>query len=117
MRKLLAAAVFIASLPTTPTVFAQGVTSVVTGAPELPPNIDIFEARKGARQFPFPPCITCPDIPLVQRELSRLGYRPGPIDGISGPLTRAAIRAFQRDNGLAVDGIASAELLRTLLAR
>lgn len=52
----------------------------------------------------------------VQRRLAGLGYDPGPLDGASGPRTRGAIRAFQRDRGAAPDGIVSAELLRELRA-
>lgn len=40
-----------------------------------------------------------------QEMLKKLGYGPGPIDGMSGPLTDAAVRAFQRDRELVVDGI------------
>jgi hypothetical protein len=38
----------------------------------------------------------------VQRELRRDGYYRGPIDGLIGPMTRAALARFQRDNGLYV---------------
>ena len=31
-------------------------------------------------------------------------YYKGPIDGVAGPVWDAAVRAFQRDNGLVVDG-------------
>lgn len=41
----------------------------------------------------------------VQARSYNLGYNPGPIDGIVGPLTREAIRRFQKDNHLEVDGI------------
>ena len=41
----------------------------------------------------------------VQTCLRQLGYDPGPIDGIKGPLTTAAVTAFQRDRGLVPDGI------------
>lgn len=47
----------------------------------------------------------------VQKELLAHGYRPGPADGIAGPQTRAAVRAYQRDAGLPVDGIADKRLL------
>ncbi len=47
----------------------------------------------------------------IQEELIAHGYRPGPVDGTMGPQTRSAIRAYQRDAGLAVDGIATKELL------
>ena len=46
----------------------------------------------------------------VQAGLQRLGYNPGPIDGVQGSQTTSAIRAYQRDNGLLVDGRASYEL-------
>lgn len=40
----------------------------------------------------------------IQRALAEAGFYMGPIDGIVGRKTRAAIRAFQEQNGLAVDG-------------
>ena len=52
----------------------------------------------------------------VQRGLIRLGYATGPVDGRAGPLTRAAVRAFQGDAGLPVDGEPSAALLARLQA-
>lgn len=45
------------------------------------------------------------NITEIQRRLAALGYDPGPIDGIRGPRTIAAIRAFQAARGLMVDGI------------
>lgn len=41
----------------------------------------------------------------VQRSLNKLESAGLAVDGISGPLTRAAVRAFQKKKGLAVDGI------------
>ncbi|MEO3431110.1 peptidoglycan-binding domain-containing protein [Pelagibius sp. CAU 1746] len=46
----------------------------------------------------------------VQAGLAKLGYDPGPIDGVQGAKTTAAIKAYQRDNGLTVDGLASQQL-------
>lgn len=40
----------------------------------------------------------------VQQRLNNLGISTGPIDGIKGPLTEAAIRVFQRIFDLSVDG-------------
>jgi TPR repeat protein len=51
---------------------------------------------------------------LAQQHLAQMGYSPGPADGISGPRTRAAIRTFQSDRGLPVDGEASEALLDEL---
>jgi peptidoglycan hydrolase-like protein with peptidoglycan-binding domain len=54
-------------------------------------------------------------VETIQTELIAHGYRPGPIDGVMGPRTRAAIQAYQRDAGLPVDGIASKQLAEHLL--
>ncbi len=43
-------------------------------------------------------------IAMLQERLARLGYDPGPADGVLGARTRAAIRAFQRAQGLVADG-------------
>lgn len=51
----------------------------------------------------------------IQVELAARGYSPGPIDGLMGQRTRGAIRAYQRDVGLPVDGLASKELLEYIL--
>jgi len=40
-----------------------------------------------------------------QTALKQLGYHTGVIDGIFGSNTKAALQAFQKDNGLSVDGI------------
>lgn len=40
----------------------------------------------------------------AQQELNRRGYEAGPEDGISGPRTRQAVTAFQRDENLRADG-------------
>jgi len=41
----------------------------------------------------------------LQRALQTLGYSPGPVDGIFGSMTDAAVRSFQRAAGLWPDGI------------
>lgn len=46
-----------------------------------------------------------PAVEMLQRILFSIGYNPGPIDGIFGPLTRQAVIEFQMDNGLVPDGI------------
>lgn len=57
-----------------------------------------------------------PTVQAIQRRLNELGYDAGAADGILGNKTRAAIQAFQRDNGIASDGNASQSLLQTVLA-
>jgi hypothetical protein len=41
----------------------------------------------------------------VQRRLARAGYYHGRIDGIMGPQTRRAIRAYERDQGMPAYGV------------
>src|SRR5690606_21186177 len=41
----------------------------------------------------------------LQNKLNALGYNAGKADGIFGSKTRSAVMAFQRANGLTVDGI------------
>ncbi len=41
----------------------------------------------------------------LQRRLQAHGFNPGPIDGIFGSGTDAAVRSFQRSQGLTADGI------------
>ncbi|MGF0536818.1 peptidoglycan-binding domain-containing protein [Agrobacterium sp. ES01] len=50
----------------------------------------------------------------VQRELKRRGLYDGADDGVSGPMTRGAIIAFQKTVGMAETGEASPELLAAL---
>lgn len=51
------------------------------------------------------PGSTGPYVKLVQSLLARIGYNPGPVDGVYGVQTQRAVAAFQRDNGLDPDGI------------
>jgi peptidoglycan hydrolase-like protein with peptidoglycan-binding domain len=41
----------------------------------------------------------------LQDALKVLGFNPGPVDGIFGDKTETAVRAFQADRGITVDGI------------
>ena len=43
-------------------------------------------------------------VPGVQVALYRHGYYKASVDGVSGPMTKAAIRKFQKDKGLTPDG-------------
>ena len=44
-------------------------------------------------------------VQLVQKKLKQWGYYTGAVDGIFGSQTEAAVRYFQRKNGLVADGI------------
>ena len=53
----------------------------------------------------------------VQGTLRRLEYRPGPVDGLFGPLTERAVLRFQRAEALPQDGIVGPRTLRRLRVR
>jgi len=42
------------------------------------------------------------DIAIIQRELAKRGYDPGPADGVPGPKTRTAIGQYEADAGLPI---------------
>ena len=42
---------------------------------------------------------------IIQQRLKKWGYYTGAVDGILGPKSIAAIKKFQKNNGLVVDGI------------
>lgn len=65
------------------------------------------------------PPATGPDretIRFVQSRLAELGFDPGPPDGIDGDRTRAAVRAYQRANGLPESGAITADIVGRLRA-
>ena len=51
------------------------------------------------------PAAAGPKVAAVQVALKRLGLYNATVDGVRGPLTKAAIASFQRRHGLAVDGV------------
>ena len=63
------------------------------------------------------------DIPLtrtqaraLQQALTDLGYDTHGVDGMIGPNTRAALRAFQRDQGVTPDGYAGLRMYEAVIA-
>jgi peptidoglycan hydrolase-like protein with peptidoglycan-binding domain len=57
------------------------------------------------------------DVRRLQQVLTELAYQPGPIDGISGSRTIAAVTAFQTDAGLKADGLAGRATRASLKTR
>lgn len=47
---------------------------------------------------------TDPAVRDLQEALKALGYSPGPIDGVFGATTEAAVKAFQQARGITADG-------------
>ena len=54
------------------------------------------------------------EVKQIQTKLKRWGYYNGSIDGIYGSQTLAAVKLFQKKNGLTVDGIAGQKTLAAM---
>lgn len=54
------------------------------------------------------------EVRQIQTRLKNWGYYNGNVDGIYGSQTEAAVRYFQRRNGLKVDGIAGSQTLAAM---
>lgn len=78
------------------------------GPVEQPPET---AAPAAAEAAPPPPIY---DVVAVQRRLTDLRYYVGPLDGAEGPAMRSAVMAFQKVNGLTVDGAIGATTLAAL---
>jgi peptidoglycan hydrolase-like protein with peptidoglycan-binding domain/DNA invertase Pin-like site-specific DNA recombinase len=57
-----------------------------------------------------------PRVRRLQRELRREGLRPGPVDGLFGPRTEAAVIRLERSRRLPADGVADPRVQRVLAA-
>ena len=54
------------------------------------------------------------EIRFIQSALEAKGHSPGGVDGIMGANTRKAIKAYQEEHGLAIDGKPSVSLAQHL---
>lgn len=54
------------------------------------------------------------EVRQIQTKLKRWGYYSGNVDGIYGSATLAAVKSFQKKNGLTVDGIAGTKTLQAM---
>jgi peptidoglycan hydrolase-like protein with peptidoglycan-binding domain len=80
-------------------------------------------ARTPAAAAPYPGCTVLTTlrpgmrgaaVQCLEEALRAKGYQRGWVDGYFGNVTTAAVKAFQRANGLAVDGIAGRQTLGRL---
>jgi Putative peptidoglycan binding domain len=55
-----------------------------------------------------------PTLSAVQSKLANLGYYQGPIDGVLGDRTQAALARYQEDHGLSVTGTLTTATLQSL---
>ena len=95
--------------------FGVSVDAIIAANPGVDPNrLFIGQVICIPRPGPGPGPNNCPtlsigsrgpDVTRLQQLLRNAGFDPGPIDGIFGPRTQAAVIAFQRSRNLVPDGI------------
>ena len=85
---------------------AQGLTVDGVVGPQTYRRLDEARWRLGDRVLSY--VVNNPirgdDVAALQQRLSELGFDPGYVDGIYAQSTENAVRAFQRNSGLPVDG-------------
>jgi peptidoglycan hydrolase-like protein with peptidoglycan-binding domain/DNA invertase Pin-like site-specific DNA recombinase len=80
-------------------------TSIASGASEATPARDQGGAGLLQQGAGYAAPGGSEGVRVLQRRLARLGWQPGPVDGLYGPRTEAAVARFQQATGLAADGI------------
>src|SRR5215210_5129304 len=88
---------------------------VVTGAAEADANAQAAAAYES--QYYGPPPAGPRLVYDIQASLTRLGYNPGPVDGVYGQLTADAISQYQYANRLPVDGRPSPQILSIMISQ
>jgi hydrogenase-4 component B len=58
----------------------------------------------------FAPGLETEAVRDIQRQLQAHGYKPGAVDGLLGPRTCNAVRRYQKEAGLEVDGVLDQKL-------
>jgi hypothetical protein len=56
------------------------------------------------------------DVRIIQKYLKKEGYDPGRIDGLLGPKTTEAVKAYQAEKSLVIDGKITEELVARFLS-
>lgn len=66
--------------------------------------------------WPYEVPLSLTDRMAAQTALAKLGFDPGPADGVIGSGTRTALRGWQKARGLPADGYLSVDIVRKLVA-
>lgn len=87
-------------------------TSIVEAAPT--PTVATEERATVVDATPRDPTLNFVEAKELQTLLTTSGLTPGPVDGIVGPRTAAAIRRYEAREGLSPSGLASYTILQHL---
>ena len=90
---------------------SAGVATSADALPSSPPGLPVPPATGLVQRAQATTSTEAAYILGIQKELLAHGYKAGPVDGVAGPRTRAAIREYQSDAGLTADGRATKQLL------
>ncbi|MBQ6400456.1 MAG: peptidoglycan-binding protein [Clostridia bacterium] len=103
---------------------SSGTFEVITPTPDPRETIAVVTAKPTNTPIALTPSPTpaslqqgfkgSDEVRALQKRLKALGYYSGAADGDFGPATERAVRAFQKANGLTVDGKAGAKTLEKL---
>ncbi len=83
----------------------------------MPPIALLWLLLLSAPFAPLAPGAQGPDVRALQAELVRLDLKPGPVDGVYGPATAAAVGRLSAGAGLPQDGKADAALLGYIVGK
>jgi peptidoglycan hydrolase-like protein with peptidoglycan-binding domain len=83
------------ALASAPLAFAAGDTTRSSTT-----NMDRSTSSMGAGHYGSASSMDSQTVRQVQQALADKGHNPGPIDGMMGPRTRAALQSYQRQNNL-----------------
>jgi hypothetical protein len=94
-------------------------SGVAAGALTTPDQVDLGKPvwKRDAQAAAAPARTDAATVRNIQSGLQRLGYDPGPADGVAGPKTRTAIAQYQRDSGVTADGEPSPALWNDIRQR
>lgn len=89
------------------TAYALAVGLLADAARDAPPLV---------KAWPYETPLSREERYTAQTALTRLGYPVGQIDGVIGTGTRAALKAWQKSQGITADGYLTADLVKQLAA-
>jgi putative chitinase len=80
----------------------------------MPPTLDISSLQPTSTPSVLRLESRGPEVVQLQQKLMEAGFNPGATDGVFGPRTETAVKAFQRSRGLVADGIVGPRTWRAL---